>query len=436
MAYTVGFHTLGCKVSQYETEAVAEEFERLGFIRGDFDGVCDVYVINTCTVTAESDRKSRQMIRRAAKQNPNACVLVMGCSSQRDPESVGKIEGVSYVIGTNGKMRLPAVALDLLRGHDPASHIAVSALDGAPFEDMRVEHAPRTRAYVKIEDGCECRCAYCAIPSARGPVRSKAPEAVIAEVSALVRGGCREVVLTGIETASYGVDLDGYRLIDLIEALDGTEGLERIRLGSLTPEVLRDDFIERLSRIRTLAPHFHLSVQSGCSRTLAEMRRRYNAAFALDAMRKLREKIPGVMFTCDMMVGFPGETAEDFAESLAFARCARFLDMHVFAYSPRSGTEAATRKDQVSGEEKRARSAEMIALGREIRAEILRGIAQSGGEYRVLFETERDGVSFGHTDSFIEVCAEGTGLGSRLALIEPIAFSEDILKCKIKRIYE
>ena len=259
---TVALYTLGCKVSQYETEAIAERFEACGFRVVPFTDTADVYVINTCTVTAESDRKSRQMIRRAIKGAPNAIVMVTGCYAQVSSADLMKITGVAYVGGTQEKMKIPEIALSLLEKRE--NHIsfspvcATNPLDGAVFERMTVKHAPRTRAYVKIEDGCECRCAYCAIPGARGNVRSKAPEDILAEVEALALGGTKEIVLTGIEIASYGKDFDGFLLIDLLELIDRKIQGVRFRLGSITPEIMKEDFVNRLSKIKSIVPHFHI----------------------------------------------------------------------------------------------------------------------------------------------------------------------------------
>ena len=401
--FTVALATLGCKVSQYETEAVGEAFEREGFRIVDFTDKADVYVINTCTVTAESDRKSRQMIRRVIRLNPDAVVMVVGCYAQTSADEIACIEGVSYVSGTNGKMLLPKEAMVLLKEKTAEPRVCVTSLEGAPFEEMSVFRAPRTRAYVKIEDGCECRCTYCAIPGARGNVRSKDPLAVLAEVEALAKGGTQEVVLTGIETASYGADLDNYRLIDLLEMLDEKCSLSRIRLGSLTPEVMREDFVERISRLKKLVPHFHLSMQSGSDSVLRGMKRRYNTRMAADALQRLRRAIPSVQFTTDMMVGFPGETEEHFEETMAFTEEARFLDMHVFAYSRRKGTLAAAYADQIPEPIKKERSARLIALAARLREEALLAIIERGEPLSVLLETEENGVWHGHSDEFAPV---------------------------------
>ncbi|MBQ8174570.1 MAG: tRNA (N(6)-L-threonylcarbamoyladenosine(37)-C(2))-methylthiotransferase MtaB [Clostridia bacterium] len=431
--YTVGLYTLGCKVAQYETEAIAEDFARRGFLVRDFSEACDVYVVNTCTVTAESDRKCRQFIRRAAAQNPQAPVLVCGCYAQTSPKDVLKIEGVAYVCGTGGKMKLAEAALELLRESEKEPVCAVTNVFLEPFERMTVEHAPRTRAYVKIEDGCSCRCTYCAIPLARGSVRSKAPADVLTEVARLAAGGSREVVLTGIETAAYGEDLGNTHLIDLLEMLDKREDTPRIRLGSLSPELVRPDFITRFAKLHTAVPHLHLSMQSGSDNVLRGMRRRYNTAMALASLRALREAIPNVQFTTDLMVGFPGESDADFEETLAFCREARFLDVHVFAYSRRPGTVAADMDGQVPESVKRERSARLIAEKNKIREEILSSVVTEGKPLSVLFETKGKDGWLGHTDSFIEVCVPSEeNLSGEIAEVVPIATENGILYGQLK----
>lgn len=427
--YTVGLATLGCKVSQYETEAIGEAFERAGFAVRPFESVCDVYVINTCTVTAESDRKSRQVIRRAVGKNSRAVVCVCGCFSQVDPEAVAAIPGVSVVLGTKDKLSVVDLALRRLSERGGAPVVSVSDVQGACFENMTITRAPRTRAYVKIEDGCECRCAYCAIPGARGTVRSKRPEDVIAEVEALYRSGTREIVLTGIETASYGRDLsDGYGLGDLLCDLDRRHSAERIRLGSLSPELMKPDFICRIRDLSILAPHFHLSMQSGSDSVLRGMRRRYNTDMALRALADLRRAIPGVQFTTDLMVGFPGEGEREFEETLAFIRQARFLDMHVFAYSRRPGTPAASFDGQVPESVKHERSAAVIALKNAIRDDILDGIVREGRPLSVVFETDGTEGSVGHSAEFIEVRAIGTSpLHGQIREVAPLSHKDGVV---------
>lgn len=428
---TVGLYTLGCKVSQYETEAIAEAFAKEGFTVLPYESPCDVYVINTCTVTAESDRKSRQMIRRAKKANPDAVVCVTGCYAQTSPDEVAAVEGVDIVVGTADKLSLVARAKARLatRWEDASPEVAVACLDGVPFEEMCITGAPRTRVYVKIEDGCECHCTYCAIPGARGKVRSKRPEDVIAEVEALAARGTREVVLTGIETASYGADFqDGYRLIDLVEELDRRGSVERIRFGSLTPEVMTEDFVRRIARLSSPVPHFHLSMQSGSDGVLRRMKRRYNRAQALAAMERVRVAMPRVHFTTDLMVGFPGESEEEFEETLDFARRARFLAAHVFAYSGRKNTPAATYPHQVPEAVKHERSARLIALCREIGEELLSETVQAGESLPVVFETRTGDFFTGHSDTFTEVRVRTEeSLHGALRRVRPLSHKNGIL---------
>jgi len=403
----VGIYTLGCKVNQYESEAIAEEFVSHGCVIQSPDEPCDVYVINTCTVTAESDRKARQFIRRARSHSASALILVTGCFSQVSPEEIAKIEGVDYICGNSEKLSVVSVALDLIekRKKNTAPQISVDDIFSAPFEKMSISRFDRTRAYIKIEDGCESRCTYCIIPSARGKIRSKPKAEVIAEVEALTRGGCREIVLTGIETASYGKDLGDTDLADLLCEVDKIEGIGRVRLGSLDPSLITPKFVDKIKGLRSLAPHFHLSLQSGSSRILALMKRKYNADMAMRAITLLREAIPHVQFTTDVIVGFPGETDEDFHDTLDFARRARFLQIHIFPYSKRKGTLAAEMSEQISKDIKHQRLVALSELEAGIRLEILKEELENDPVKEVLFETFEDGKVIGHTDNFIEVIA-------------------------------
>ena len=427
----VGFYTLGCKVSQYETEAVAECFESRGYEIADFSEPNDIYVINTCTVTAEADRKSRQIIRRARRSNPDALVLVCGCYSQRSADEVAAIDGVDAVIGSAGKMELVDIAERLLEDRKPI--VDVSDIDKEPFEKMSVTRGPRTRVYVKIEDGCECRCTYCAIPSARGPVRSKAREDVISEVEALSANGIKEIVLTGIETGSYGHDFNnGYRLADLIAELDSRHSAERIRLGSLAPELVGAGFVDKIKGLSILAPHFHLSIQSGSDNVLRGMKRRYNRAMALENIERIRKNVKGATFTTDIMVGFPGETDEDFRDTVDFVRRAEFLDAHVFAYSKRKNTPAESYPNQVPESTKRARSEELIQVVAQVRKNTLEHIVQSGEELSVIFEERRGGRWYGHSASFAEVMVEsGEELHGEIKNVIPLGLENNIIIGKI-----
>ncbi len=427
--YTVGLYTLGCKVSQYETEAVAEEFERRGFEVLDFSEICDAYVINTCTVTAESDRKSRQFIRRALKRNPGAVVAVMGCYSQRDPSGVAEIDGVSVVVGTDGKLSVVQTVVELLAEGERKLRIDVGDLTNAEFEPMCITRAPRTRAYVKIEDGCESKCTYCAISPARGRVRSKRPEDVISEVEGLYRQGSREIVLTGIETGSYGRDFrEKYTLGDLIAELDKRGSCERVRLGSLAPELVGEEFVSKVRGLRILAPHFHMSMQSGSDKVLAAMKRRYNTEMAERNIASLRAAFPDAAFTTDMMVGFPGESDEDFIQTVNFVRRVGFLDVHVFAYSRREGTPAADYPNQIDESVKKRRSRMLIDVKNEVRDRILSSLVTSGKVLSCILESEEHGVYSAHSDSFVEVSVNApSGMQGESVLIRPVLSKDGII---------
>lgn len=402
--YTVAVLTQGCKVNQYESEAIAEAFERVGFRVLSGDEVCDAYVINTCTVTGESDRKAGQLIRRVHHLAPRAKILVTGCFSQARPEAAASIPGVDFVCGNRDKLSVVSAAVRLLE--EPAQEGApvpvIGDMESAAFEKMTITKFERTRAYVKIEDGCENHCTYCAIPGARGRVRSKAPEDVLTEVEGLIAGGCREVVLTGIETASYGRDLPGVTLAELLKKVDALPGIGRIRLGSLDPSLFKEDFVATVAGLSHLAPHFHLSVQSGSSAVLAAMKRKYNREMALAGIRRLRAAIPHVQLTADFIVGFPGESEADFADTMSFAKEADFLHMHVFAYSRRAGTVAANLPGQIPVPVKKERSAALIALGEEMHRGILTRALENPLR-EVLFESFSGGVAVGHTADFLEV---------------------------------
>ncbi len=404
MSATFAVHTLGCKVNQYESEAIVEAMQVKGFILTT-DAAAEIHIINTCTVTAESDRKARQLIRRLLKSNPQARVLVTGCLAQTAPEALATIPGVDFVCGNRNKMAIVKAACALIEKEKPTvATIEVPPLDGAGFEPMTICSFARTRAYIKIEDGCESRCTYCIIPDARGHIRSKPMDEVLNEVRTLTEGGCREIVLTGIETASYGRDLsDGTDLATLLEAVDRIPNIGRIRLGSLDPTIMRPAFVERIARLSSLAPHFHLSMQSGSSAVLARMKRKYNREQALVAIDRLHAAIPHAMLTTDIIVGFPGETEEDFAQTMELARRARFLMIHVFPYSKRAGTLAATLPDQIPNAVKKQRVATLSAYSAAVRTELLNEIIARSEPVSVLFETYEDGIAVGHTPDFIEV---------------------------------
>lgn len=411
---TAAVITLGCKVNQYESESISERLTHLGFDVLDPSEACDVYIINTCTVTAEADRKSRQTIRRARKKNPSASVIVCGCFSEGDPTAAAKIDGVAYVIGNKSKLFAADAALLTVKNGRPIPPVIVAdgkIAEESSIEQMHIDHAPRTRAYVKICDGCDGKCAYCIIPSVRGRVRSRSISDVYGEVSGLVGSGCREIVLTGIETAAFGRDTKE-TLSDLIKALAKIDGLDRIRMGSLEPTVMRPEFIETLADTPKAVPHFHLSLQSGCTRTLGAMRRKYTAETAMQKLKALRAAIPDVMFTTDVIVGFPGETDADFEETLDFVRRARFLDMHVFQYSKRRGTPAASMPDQIPEAVKHERSSRLISLAKQISDEVISDFITRTPECDVLFESDVDGMHSGHTANFVEARTPTAGVCS------------------------
>ena len=432
---SVGLYTLGCKVSQYETEAVAELFEKRGFCVSSFDAVCDVYVINTCTVTAESDRKSRQFIRRAIKKNPNAVVIAMGCYTQRSPAEVAAIPGVSAVIGTQDKATAPEIAERLILERESVPVVSVSDVDVADFEPLTISKAPRTRAYVKIEDGCESKCTYCAISVARGRVRSKPRENVIREVEALAASGTKEIVLTGIETGSYGRDFEEkYTLADLIVELNARKSCERIRLGSLAPELIDREFVSKVKDTEILAPHFHLSLQSGSDSVLRNMKRRYNSRMALEVIGNIKREIPRATFTTDLMVGFPSESEEDFLMSEKIAREIGLLDAHVFAYSKREGTPAALYPDQVDERNKRERSERLIRAIKEIRDGVLDKILECEKRLSVIAETDLgSGEWTGHSDTFVEVRFKSScpDLQGQMLNVRPVSHKDGIMYCEI-----
>ncbi len=409
MPYRVGLYTLGCKVSQYETEAIAEAFEEQGFVRVKFSDIADVYVINTCTVTAESDHKSRKAVRRAIKKNPQALVMATGCYTQNNAEEMLLIPGVAYVSGTQDKLNLVSVACTILeqkkRGEKVCPSLRLAPLN-TPFETMAIRQAPRTRAVIKIEDGCDGCCTYCSIVKARGPVRSKPREAILAEINHLAKNGTREVVLTGIETASWGQDLGKERLIDLLEMLEIESEIVRIRLGSIAPEKLRSGFAERFAKLKKATPHLHLSVQSGSSAVLARMKRRYTREQLLETIALLRKHIPDIELTTDIIVGFPGETEEDFEDTISLAEEADFLHIHVFPYSKRKGTVAESLPDQIPETTKKERSRRLTTLSKNITERRLSRLICRQVPLSILWETEKDGFWQGHSDAFVEVRAK------------------------------
>ena len=397
----VAIYTLGCKVNQYETQAMEAELTRRGHALVPFDGAADAYVINTCTVTAVSDKKSRQMIRQARKRSPHAVVAVCGCYAQTDPEAVEAL-GVDLVMGTADRMGF----LNALEALSPDGGHPVVRVDDA-LRRRQYEHLPagglegRTRAMLKVEDGCVNFCTYCIIPYARGPVRSLPLEEAVRQTEQLRREGYREVVFTGIEISSWGQDFkDGRSLIDLLEAVSQAAGEMRLRLGSLEPRTVTEDFCRRAARLPNLCPQFHLSMQSGCDATLRRMNRRYDTARFLRSVTLLRQYFLRPAITTDLICGFPGETEEEFSQTLAFLRRCDFAQMHIFPYSIRPGTRAAE-MEQVPGPVKEERAARAAAVAAELHRAYLQGCV--GQTYPVLFEQRKDGCAAGHAPNYMPV---------------------------------
>ena len=397
----VAFHTLGCKVNQYETEAMEELFEQSDYeVVGD-EEVADVYVINTCTVTNMSARKSRQFIRRAKKLNEDSVVAVVGCYSQVSPEEIKDIDGVDVIMGTSERNRIVALCEEA-KNLNEKINVVKNARDLDEFEEINVSNIDSmTRAYIKIQDGCNQFCSYCIIPYARGPIRSREVSDIIDEVTNLASLGFKEVVLTGIHVASYGKDLEDMNLGKIIDEISKIEGIERIRLSSVEPSIITDEFMETILKSGKVCDHFHLSLQSGSNGVLKRMNRKYTREEFLERVDTIRKYMPKAGITTDIIVGFPGETDEEFEETMDLVKKVKFSRIHVFKYSPREGTPAAKMKDQIHGEIKNERSAKLIELGEELAEDFSKELI--GKNIEVLFEEEVEGFIEGYTSNYMRV---------------------------------
>ncbi|MBQ7669414.1 MAG: tRNA (N(6)-L-threonylcarbamoyladenosine(37)-C(2))-methylthiotransferase MtaB [Clostridia bacterium] len=400
---TVSFYTLGCRANQYESDAVAEELESRGFEVVPFGKRADVCIINTCSVTAESDRKSRQMIRRALTNSYAENIIVTGCSAQIFPDEIRNIKSDLVIVGNSDKKKIPDVAVSLAGGK--RADDILNDIDFADYDGLTITHARRARAYVKIEDGCENKCAYCIIPKGRGKIRSKDEGVILDEVKSIAKS-CPEIILTGIETASYGKDRGkAHALEELLKKVDSIDGVDRLTLGSLDPNILKESFLSTAASLPSFLPHLHISVQSGSSTVLARMRRKYNASQAAEALETAKKIIPGIFFSADVIVGFPGETEEEFNETVDFVRRIGFMHLHIFPFSRRAGTEAATMPGQLSQEVKYERAARLSEIQKKIKRDILDAYVsqyENGGD-GVLFEQKADGVNIGHSRHYVEV---------------------------------
>lgn len=399
----VAFCSLGCKVNQYETNAMAQKFIEHGYEVVEFDEYADVYIVNTCTVTNVADRKSRQMLRRAKEINKDATLVACGCYAQVAKDELKKIPEIDLIIGNNEKNDI----IQIVENHvsqKGAEDLVSDVMYKLDYVELgTTTYTEKTRAVIKVQDGCDRFCSYCLIPYARGHIRSRKIENVIEEIKKVVEEGINEVVITGIHIASYGRDFKGENigLIDLLEEINKIQGLHRIRLGSIEPTIITDEFVERLSKLDKICDHFHLSLQSGCTETLKRMNRRYTTEEFKAVTKRLRAKFPNAALTTDIIVGFPGETDEEFNTTYEFLKEIAFYKMHIFKYSQRKGTKAAVMPNQVDGKIKEERSKKLIELSNE--NEYNYNKKYIGKQVEVLFE-EREGEYLkGHTTNYIVV---------------------------------
>lgn len=392
------FYTLGCKVNQYETNAMIEKFKNANYKIVEYEEFADVYIVNTCTVTNMSDRKSRQILRRAKEINPNAILCAVGCYAQVAKNELAKMDEIDLILGNNDKKHILS-KIEEFEKEKVKQYQVSNMLDERNYTEWNtIAYTDKARAEIKIQDGCDRYCTYCIIPYARGPVRSRLLEDVYNEVVEISKTGIKEIVITGIHISSYGKDLkEDITLIDLLEKIDKIDGIERIRLGSLEPLIIKEEFVMRLRKLKKVSNHFHLSLQSGCDTTLERMNRRYTTSEFRKIVEILRKNIPEVALTTDIIVGFPGETDEEFERTYNFLKEIKFSKMHVFKYSPRKGTKAASFPNQINGNIKDERSERLIALSLQNEKEF--AAQYVGKEIEVLFENEYEG----HTTNYIEV---------------------------------
>lgn len=396
----VAFITLGCKVNQYETNAMIQNFIQKGYTIEDSDKKSDIYIVNTCTVTNMSDRKSRQMLRRVKELNPQAIIVACGCYAQVGKAELEKIKEIDLILGNNEKKDIVEYVEEYMQKQEHKSIIndLMSQKEFIEFGD--ITFTEKTRAVIKIQDGCDRFCSYCIIPYARGRVRSRLPDNIISEITEIAKEGIKEVVITGIHIASYGKDFNkNYTLIELLEEINKIEGIERIRLGSLEPLIITEDFVNRIEKLEKVCHHFHLSLQSGCDKILKSMNRRYTIEQFINIVDLLRKKFNDIILTTDIIVGFPGETDSDFEETYNFLSDIKFYKTHIFKYSQRKGTKAAQMKNQISGEVKEKRSKRLIELSNKNQKEY--NESYIGKKVEVLMEEQKNNVYQGHTKNYI-----------------------------------
>ena len=403
MEKTVAFYTLGCKVNQYETNAMEQQFIQNGYKIVENTEKADIYVINTCTVTNMADRKSRQMLRRVKEINQSAVIVVCGCYAQVAKKELEQIPEVDIILGINEKNKIVQIVEEYLANKDNIIEVADVSKQKEFLDFGDVTYTEKNRAVIKVQDGCNMFCSYCLIPYARGRIRSRKIENVVSEIEKIAKQGIKEVVITGIHVASYGKDFDNenIRLINLLEEINKIEGIERTRLSSLEPTIVDEEFAQRLSKLEKICDHFHLSLQSGCDATLKRMNRKYTTARYKEATEILRKYYPSANFTTDVIVGFPGETDEEFNQTYQFLKEIGFYKMHIFKYSPRKGTVAEKLPNQVDGNIKEERSRKLIELSNNMQNE--KNSQYIGKTVKVLFEEYENGYYKGHTTNYMVV---------------------------------
>ncbi|MBO3077249.1 tRNA (N(6)-L-threonylcarbamoyladenosine(37)-C(2))-methylthiotransferase MtaB [Mammaliicoccus vitulinus] len=432
---TVAFHTLGCKVNHYETEAIWQLFKENDYERVEFETNADVFIINTCTVTNTGDKKSRQVIRRAIRQNPDAVVCVTGCYAQTSPAEIMAIPGVDIVVGTQDRHKLISYIEDYKQSRQPINGVG-NIMKNRKYEELEVPYfTDRTRASLKIQEGCNNFCTFCIIPWARGLMRSRDPEQVVSQATTLVNSGYKEIVLTGIHTGGYGEDLKDYNLAQLLRDLEQVENLERIRISSIEASQLTDEVIDVIDKSTKVVRHLHIPLQSGSDTVLKRMRRKYTMAHFSERLQKLHKALPGLAVTSDVIVGFPGETEEEFQETYDFIVKHQFSELHVFPYSMRTGTPAARMTDQIDEDVKNDRVHRLIELSDQLAKDYASKFDQTVLEVIPEEKGSSDGKLVGYADNYMKIEFEGDdSLIGELVKVKVVTPSYPINKGKLVKV--
>ncbi|MBM6628225.1 tRNA (N(6)-L-threonylcarbamoyladenosine(37)-C(2))-methylthiotransferase MtaB [Mammaliicoccus vitulinus] len=432
---TVAFHTLGCKVNHYETEAIWQLFKENDYERVEFETNADVFIINTCTVTNTGDKKSRQVIRRAIRQNPDAVVCVTGCYAQTSPAEIMAIPGVDIVVGTQDRHKLISYIEDYKQSRQPINGVG-NIMKNRKYEELEVPYfTDRTRASLKIQEGCNNFCTFCIIPWARGLMRSRDPEQVVSQATTLVNSGYKEIVLTGIHTGGYGEDLKDYNLAQLLRDLEQVKNLERIRISSIEASQLTDEVIDVIDKSTKVVRHLHIPLQSGSDTVLKRMRRKYTMAHFSERLQKLHKALPGLAVTSDVIVGFPGETEEEFQETYDFIVKHQFSELHVFPYSMRTGTPAARMMDQIDEDVKNDRVHRLIELSDQLAKDYASKFDQTVLEVIPEEEGSSDGKLVGYADNYMKIEFEGDeSLIGELVKVKVVTPSYPINKGKLVKV--